>query len=582
MLNYSNKYKDAPVNETIDRILKILDKNGIEIEQNWYNDNAINTFSVRINIKGSNIGSNGKGISKEFALASGLAELLERLQNQAYDIPKLVSQKFTFSPDEILLDSEEVFKKPDLVTQTLIDNLGIKDYSQFNKILQDKNKLTCIPFYDIRNCKKVYLPYHFIKSIYATNGMCAGNTMEEALIQGLSEIFERYAQKCLLKSNINFSEINLESIKLNKILYNQLKVLKQKFNIKLLDCTIDSCFPTVCLLISNKEDGLIGFKLGCHPNIFIALERTLTEATQGQSIKEFSKKNSLEFNNNLVLNKSNLCNLYDIGYGSLPISILDTVKKKTDIINKKCLNDLNNYNILKETLRKLLNSNYDILIRDNSILGFPSFQIIIPNFSEMETFDYEEIKFQNSLFLLEDVLKIPSHINSTNIDKIITGILKTLNYISFNKTSLIYTRLDNYKYPFYDDGLDLIYFLLICFIYKKDHLNAIKMTNILLRKDNIDDKKRHYLKCLQFAIKNLIQFKNLDYFKKHASFLFNDKTIDYILKLLDSKNAITFSFTDEISSSNFSKLESLSKILYSNLQLFSQNGFIKKIDLILK
>jgi len=90
MGNLNNKYKDAIPYNTIKAIREILHHVGIEVyEQNW-EDISSKCFSVRVEIDGfSNVGTNGKGTTRFFALASAYGELMERLQNK-----KLLNKSF--------------------------------------------------------------------------------------------------------------------------------------------------------------------------------------------------------------------------------------------------------------------------------------------------------------------------------------------------------------------------------------------------------------------------------------------------------------------------------------------------------
>ncbi len=78
-----NKYKDSAPLETIENIRNILSNLGIFCVEKWLNS-AETLYSVNLQVPGTNIASNGKGTSYEFALASGYAELIERLQNNVY------------------------------------------------------------------------------------------------------------------------------------------------------------------------------------------------------------------------------------------------------------------------------------------------------------------------------------------------------------------------------------------------------------------------------------------------------------------------------------------------------------------
>ena len=75
------RYKDAEPAETVKKLKKLLKELGIDVEEKWSKESSVGTFSLRICIKGTDIGQNGKGMTREFAMASGYAEFFERMQN---------------------------------------------------------------------------------------------------------------------------------------------------------------------------------------------------------------------------------------------------------------------------------------------------------------------------------------------------------------------------------------------------------------------------------------------------------------------------------------------------------------------
>ena len=78
-----NHYKECTPEETIKTIQKILNDNDIEVEEtiNIQNE-TIDTHTIRLTLKGTNIGQNGKGVNETYCRASAYAEFIERLQNQ--------------------------------------------------------------------------------------------------------------------------------------------------------------------------------------------------------------------------------------------------------------------------------------------------------------------------------------------------------------------------------------------------------------------------------------------------------------------------------------------------------------------
>lgn len=74
--------KDADLNTTITNVKRCLNKVGIETYIASVNSYNSLWFSVRLEIKDMfGIGTNGKGITYEAALASAYGELMERLES---------------------------------------------------------------------------------------------------------------------------------------------------------------------------------------------------------------------------------------------------------------------------------------------------------------------------------------------------------------------------------------------------------------------------------------------------------------------------------------------------------------------
>ena len=75
------RYKEVEPIQTVNRVKEILNNIGIEVEEKWKDESSVGTYSLRLCIKGTDMGQNGKGMTKEFAMASAYAEFLERFQN---------------------------------------------------------------------------------------------------------------------------------------------------------------------------------------------------------------------------------------------------------------------------------------------------------------------------------------------------------------------------------------------------------------------------------------------------------------------------------------------------------------------
>ncbi|MCG2879689.1 YcaO-like family protein, partial [Obesumbacterium proteus] len=70
--------------------------------------------------------------------------------------------------------------------------------------------ICALPFTRQSDQQTVYIPMNIIGNLYVSNGMSAGNTRNEARVQGLSEVFERYVKNRIIAESISLPEIPAE------------------------------------------------------------------------------------------------------------------------------------------------------------------------------------------------------------------------------------------------------------------------------------------------------------------------------------------------------------------------------------
>ena len=73
-------YKDSAPLDTVRRIKQILRDNGLSATEVWQEDVIPNCHAMSVQLNGLTLKANGKGLTREFAMASGYGELMERLQ----------------------------------------------------------------------------------------------------------------------------------------------------------------------------------------------------------------------------------------------------------------------------------------------------------------------------------------------------------------------------------------------------------------------------------------------------------------------------------------------------------------------
>ena len=177
--------------------------------------------------------------------------------------------------------------------------------SKFKKVHLNESAETMVvyPFYNVNEDKEDYLPISIALSFYGSNGMSAGNTPCEALVQAFSEIFERYVQKEVISRQLSLPDVPKEYLKKYYFLYSvYLKInLIKGYRILIKDCSFGGMYPVVAIVIINLNTGKYGIHFGSHPDFEIALERAFTEVAQGQDILDFSSNCEIDFYNKKIL-----------------------------------------------------------------------------------------------------------------------------------------------------------------------------------------------------------------------------------------------------------------------------------------
>lgn len=517
-------YKDRSPKDTVDKLINTLNSLGLEVEEDWMDASYVNTYSLRLTFKGTKLGTNGKGVTKDYARASAYAELFERYQNNLLAVRwSRLKKPFGFydDKDEKLMTAEEIIEQGGAFLNEYFNMLGMKDASANDKTqkllsieksdsveLGLNNLFVCLPFYSVRENKIYYLPTAVYTKLYGSNGMCAGNTPEEAIVQGIAEIFERVVQRRLFMESPCLPDIPddyIAKFPYIDVMYRKLKA-KPDYNVSLKDCSFGGKYPVAALFISEKNSGYYGIKLGCHPDYGIAMERTFTEAAQGNEIFDFSKRSRIDYYNKGIKNDTNIANSFKMGAGQYPYQLFGS-KPTYAFTPVKDVSSMSNREILHYWIHEILEDGNDVLIRDVSSLDFPSYHLIIPGESEMYPIskDFNEtiekrIRAHNTRFYTSKLLIEHQDINRDNVKYIISS-LQFYNNGAMENTMESYVRFSQ-GWPYAEIYCDLTFFLAMCYYLIEEYKNALiyigKIKKAALHK--LDQDEMVFLDALYFYI----------------------------------------------------------------------------------
>ncbi|MGB7194230.1 MAG: OsmC domain/YcaO domain-containing protein [Collimonas pratensis] len=310
--------KDLPLEQTIANMSGVLAALGIKIEIASWRNLVPNVWSLHIRDAHSPMCfTNGKGATKESALASALGEYIERLNNNHFYAgtfwgEDIASAAFVHYPNE------RWFKPgpKDALPAGILDEYCLQIYNPDGELcgshLVDTNSgnvqrgICSLPYVRQSDGEVVYFPSNLVENLYVSNGMSAGNTLAEAQVQCLSEIFERAVKREILEGEITLPDVPQEVLaKYPGILAGIQALEEQGFPVLVKDASLGGVYPVMCVTLMNPRTGGVFASFGAHPSLEVALERSLTELLQGRSFEGLNELPRPTFTSEAVTEPNN-------------------------------------------------------------------------------------------------------------------------------------------------------------------------------------------------------------------------------------------------------------------------------------
>jgi len=290
--------KDLPLEQTIAQMTKTLADLGMKIEIASWRNIVPNVWSLHIRDAASPMCfTNGKGSTKESALCSALGEFIERLNcnffyNDQFFGNEIANRDFVHYPNEKWFKGGD----DDSLPSDILDDYSLAIYNPEGELcsshLTDTNSgnvergICSIPYQRHSDGETVYFPSNLIENLFLSNGMSAGNNLNEAKVQCLSEIFERAVKKQIISEEIVLPEVPKDIIAKYPSIQEGIDALEaQGFPIVVKDASLGGVFPVMCVTLMNPKTGGVFASFGAHPSFEVALERSLTELLQGRSFE---------------------------------------------------------------------------------------------------------------------------------------------------------------------------------------------------------------------------------------------------------------------------------------------------------
>ena len=413
--------KDLPLEQTIANMSGLLADLGIKIEIASWRNIVPNVWSLHIRDAHSPMCfTNGKGSSKESALASALGEFIERLNFNHFYAGQFWGEEFADAAF-VHYPNERWFMPGanDALPPEILDEYCLDIYDPDGELggshLVDTNSgnagrgICSLPYVRQSDSEVVFFPSNLVENLYGSNGMSAGNTLVEAQVQCLSEIFERAVKREIIEGEFALPDVPQEVLAKYPGIVAGIEALEaQGFPVLVKDASLGGVYPVMCVTLMNPRTGGVFASFGAHPSFEVALERSLTELLQGRSFEGLNDLPRPTFASHAVTEPNNFVEHFIDSSGVVSWRFF-SASADYDFVewdfsghgeNSNAEEAATLFGILAEMGKQVYVAEYDDL-------GAPACRILVPGYSEV--YPIEDLVWDNTnkaLLFRADILNL--------------------------------------------------------------------------------------------------------------------------------------------------------------------------------
>jgi ribosomal protein S12 methylthiotransferase accessory factor len=536
------KGKDAALEESIASMQEKLLALNFDIEEaSWLNP-VPNVFSVHIRDRDCGLMfTNGKGTTKKSCLASALGEYFERLSCNYFFADFYLGQEFAQDefvhyPDERWFTAEPDDTIPDGLLDEKLWSYYDPDKELTASKIFDTNSGTgergicACPYHRLRDGKDIWFPINIIGNSYVSNGMSAGNTKNEARVQSLSEVFERYIKNRIIAEGICLPQVPEDVLQRFPQVVEAVNKLEQHgYHLRIADASLGGRYPVMSVTLINPKNATVFASFGAHPSFEVALERTVTELLQGRDLDQLDGFQSPSFDLDEVADHHNLETHFIDSSGLIAY---DFFSNKPDYAFCDWDHDASTgdeFTYLSDIIHDL---GFDIYIADYEHLGVYSCRIIVPGMSD--------------IYPVDDLVW-----NNNNEGALFREEILSLKQLDETRWQSILTRLDEGGYNDYQRVAEFIGIApdpgtawaslrigelkaMLCLALKSD--DAIDWVSWSIHIDQLDENSTRFYLCLQALLEiELDQQRKLEDYLDSFKLMFDEQTLNNCYDVITGK-----------------------------------------------
>jgi len=529
--------KDLPLERTIANMTGILEELGMKIEIASWRNIVPNVWSLHIRDAHSNMCfTNGKGATKEAALCSALGEFIERLScnffyNDQFFGEAIADSHFVHYPNERWFQPGPNDELPDGILDDHCRAIYDPDGELRGSHLIDTNSgrvergIVSLPFVRRSDGETVYFPSNLIENLYLSNGMSAGNTLAEAEVQCLSEIFERAVKREIIEQELALPDVPESVLAKYPGIQEGVAALEARgFPVLVKDASLGGRYPVMCVTLMNPRTGGVFASFGAHPSFEVALERSLTELLQGRSFEGMDDLPPPTFSSLAVTEPNNFVEHFIDSSGVISWRFFsdraDYAFREWDFSGSTEAEAERLYGLLAE-------QGLEAYVMVHEDLGAPVCRILVPGYSEV--YPVEDLVWDNTNMALtfrEDILGL----HALDDDRL-ADLLERLEESQLDEQMKIVTLIGIE----FDDNtvwseLTILELKLLIELALGQHEAALERVEMFLQfNDNTLERERFY-RAMQAVLEIVLDDElELDDFRRNLGRMFGEETLDAVI-----------------------------------------------------
>ena len=328
-------------------------------------------------------------------------------------------------------------------------------------------------------------------------------------------------------------EENVRNI--SESLFQTIQEIKSKgHNVIIKDCSCGYGFPVIATVCIHRVNHSYHVHIGASPILEIALERSITETLQGKNIHALRGEQT--FIKDKELSYPEQLKAYVYGHNMFPIEFfLDTPSYPLSSFTKHI--DTSNKYLYQFMCGFAAKQGWDIFVKNFSVLGFPTYRIIVPGVSDIVDFSAIGSSMFPSIGMIQyNCIEAVRNVSAATQDKLYE-IIEYDRQMNTAKNPIQFTFATRMFFSF--TGIENVVFYKLAVAYAAWETGRYKLVSNTLsylvsaiQNQNINQKMLNIFHCLRLYLEFADRKLNSTQMRKTLLMFCDKSAVDYVVSAI--------------------------------------------------